>query len=112
MNGMHYAHNYLWTTESDYYTQTAHWELPPTSSIAQLTVTTYFEFDDEGSIDLGITRVEYLDGTVTRHIDYSNIPQYPKAVSINGLTRIDWRARVSNAWASWLLNVFFWDSVY
>ncbi len=112
MNGMHYAHNYLYNTGSDDYTVSLHWELPPTSTILQLSLSAYYEFDDQAHVQMGFTHDEYIDSEgIPRHDDYSEIPEYPTALSINRLTRADWEITVSNCWADWLLNAFFWDSV-
>jgi hypothetical protein len=112
MNGMHYDHNYAYNTGSDPYTISVHYELPPTSTIVQLTLSSYYEFDDQGNVQLGITHDEYLDSNgVTRHDDYNNVPEYPTAVSVNGMTRVDWEMTVSNCWADYMMNAFFWDSV-
>jgi hypothetical protein len=109
---MHYSHNYLYNTGSDPFTTSHHYELPPTSSICQLSLAGYYEFDDQANFQIGFNHVEYLDSSgVTRHIDYSSVPEYPIAIGVNGLTRIDWQTTVSNCWGDWLLNVFFWDSV-
>jgi hypothetical protein len=112
MNGMHYDHNYAYTTGSDDYTVSNHYELPPTPTILELSLSTYYEFSDQAHAQLGITHVEYVDSSgVTRHIDYPSAPEYPTALSINSLTRVDWQITVSNSWADYLLNAFFWDSV-
>jgi hypothetical protein len=112
MNGMHYQHGYIYNVDSDDYTISHHWELPPTSTILQLSLSTYYEFDDEAHVDLGFTHDEFVDRDgVTRHDDYDHIPEYPTALSISGLTRVDWEITVSNCWADWLLNAFFWDVV-
>jgi len=70
MNGMHYETGYAYNFDSDYHTVSHHWELAPTSSIVELSLTQYFEMDDEASVQLGIKRVEFLDSDgVTRHRD-------------------------------------------
>lgn len=112
MNGMHYTHNYAYNTGSDDYTVSSHWELPPTSTILQLSLAGYYEFDDQAHVQIGFTRVEYLDSHgVTRHNDYSEVPEYPTALSINGMTRADWEITVSNCWGDYLANFFFWNAV-
>jgi hypothetical protein len=113
MNGMHYFHNYAYNLDSDDYTVSYHWELPPTPTILQLSLTSYYEFDYQAHAQMGFTHVEYLDSNgVTRHDDYSEVPEYPTALSVNGLTRADWELTVSNCWADYLANFFFWGSVY
>jgi hypothetical protein len=61
MNGMHYFHNYAYNLDSDDYTVSYHWELPPTPTILQLSLTSYYEFDDQAHAQMGFTHVEYLD---------------------------------------------------
>jgi hypothetical protein len=110
---MHYQWGYLYTTDSDDYTVTVHYELPPTPTIAQLSLSEYYEFDDEAHAHLGITHSEFLDSNgVTRTIDYPNIPAYPESISVNGMTRVDWEMTVSNCWANYVFNAFFWNSVF
>jgi hypothetical protein len=109
---MHCEHWYLWTTGSDDYTQSYHYELPPTPTIVQLSLSNYFEFDDNAHTLMGITHDEYIDGNgVPRHDDYPITPVYPTVVAINGMTRVDWQFTVSNCWADLLFNAFFWDWV-
>ena len=112
MNGMHTESGYAYNVEDDEFTLSFHYELPPTPSIVQLSMSAYYEFDDQASTRLSITRVEFIDqGGVPRHIDYPSIPRYPNVAVIDGLTRVDWQVRVSNCWVDYLFNVFFWDAV-
>lgn len=112
MNGMHYNHGYAYNTGSDDYTVSYHYELPPNSTILQLSLSSYYEFDDQAHVQTGFTRTEYLDSNgVTRHNDYSEIPEYPTALSVNRLTRADWEMTVANCWADYLLNAYFWNAV-
>ena len=115
MNGMQQGSNFAYTTGSDDYSGSFHWELPPRSALGQLSISTYFEFDDEAHVDLGFTHAEYLDNdNVTHHADYPDIDRVDAArtISVNRLTRIEWQMRVSNCVAWFLINLFFWDSVF
>lgn len=115
MNGMHYQYGWASTTGSDDYTASWHYELPPTPTIGELSLGDYFEFDDKAHVDLGFTHVEYLGPQgQTSHNDYPDIDSFDVQhdVSITNMTRADWAMRVSNCTASFLLNLFFWDSVY
>ena len=114
MNGMHCDTSYAYTTGGDEYTASWHYELPPTSTIGQLSLNRYYEFDDKAHVDLGFTHVEYLGPQgQTSHNDYPDItsadPQL--IVGITNMTRADWEIGVSNCWAEWLLNLFYWDNV-
>lgn len=57
MNGMYYDYEWAMTTGSDNYTVSWHYELPPTSTIGQLSLSSYYEFDDRAHVDLGFTQV-------------------------------------------------------
>jgi hypothetical protein len=112
MNGMHCEHWALYNTGSDDYSQSYHFELPPTPSILQLSQSGYYEFDDQSHMEMGFTHAEFIDsGGVPRHDDYSSMPEYPTLLVISGLTRVDWLLTVSNCWADLLFNAFFWDQV-
>jgi hypothetical protein len=112
MNGMHCEHWYLYTTDSNDYSQSYHFELAPTPTILQLSLSGYFEFGDQAHVQMGFTHDEYIDSDgVPRHDDYSNIPEYPTLLVINGLTRVDWEISVNDCWADLLFNAFFWDHV-
>lgn len=110
MKGMHYDTGFVY---GDDYTASYHWELPPTSTILQLSLTGLIEGLDFHFMAQGFTHIEYLDSDgVTRHEDYTDPATRPTALSINGLTRVDWEISVIDARADWLLNAFFWNSVY
>jgi hypothetical protein len=112
MNGMHCDDSWLGNTGSDTYTVSKHWEMPPTSAIVQLSLSCYYEYDDQANVQLGITRVEYKDSDgVTRHKDYDPIPELPTMVSFNRMTRVDWEFGVAECRAHYILNVFFWNHV-
>ena len=112
MNGMHQAHSYAYNTGSDPYTVSHHYEVAPISSLVQLSLSSYYEFGDQANVQTGITRVEYIHpGGVPRHNDYSEISEYPTAVAINRMTRVDWELTASACWADYPLNIFYWDSV-
>lgn len=113
MNGMHCEWWAPYNTGDDWYTTSHHFELGPTPTVAELSLIDYYEFDDKARVDLGFTRVEFLDGGVTRHDDFPDIDSFSavKIVVRNGMTRIDWSAQVSNCAVSYLVNLFFWNSV-
>ena len=112
MKGMHYEYGFVYS--DDDYTASYHWELPPTSTILQLSLSSLTEgWDKYAWATLGFTHVEYLDSNgVPRHEDYPVDRNTPTALSVNGLTRVDWEIGVLDTWVNWLLNAFFWNSVY
>ena len=113
MNGMHCESHALYTTGGDFYSTSHHYELPPTPTIAQLSMVNDYEFDDQAKFDLGFTRVEFLDGKVTRHANFPDIDSVnPTSIVVqNGMTRVDWGAQVSNCAVSYIVNLFYWSSV-
>ncbi len=116
MNGMRYETGSMFNFDSDPFTGSWHLELPPTSTIGQLSLAAYFELADEANVDLGFTHDEYLDPQgVPRHDDYPDIDTITgvrHAISINNMTRVDWEMRIGSCAATFLLNLFFWDSVF
>ena len=48
MNGMHCSSGYLYNLGSDLYSVSKHYELPPTATIVELSLSTYFEFQRTG----------------------------------------------------------------
>ncbi len=113
MNGMHCEWWWAYNTGGDWYTTSYHYELPPTPTIAELSMIDYFEFDDRAQLDLGFTHIEYLDNGVTRHDDFANIDSFDstKIVVHNALTRVDWSMQITSCATSHLINLFYWDSV-
>ena len=92
-----------------------HDELPPTSTIAQLSLVDYYEFAGQAHVDLGFTRVEFLDGGgVPRHDDFLSIDDFDstKLVARNRMIRADYSMQVANCSASYLINYFFWPSIH
>lgn len=114
MNGMHQTQSYAYNVESDDYTASWDWELPPTPTLAQITLGHIYEFDDKSHVDLGFTSCQYLDQNgVTRTDTFPDIDNFD-AVHVfakMGLVRADFQMRVSNISASWVANFFFWDNV-
>jgi hypothetical protein len=114
MNGMHYEQHWAYNPNDDWYSASWHFELPPSNSIVQLSLGSYDEADDKALADLAITHVEFLDDQgQPQHQDFPIAVNFPaqQAISVNRLTRVDWQAIVSNAFARILVNLFFWDSV-
>lgn len=111
---MHQEQRWAYTTGSDDYTASYDYELPPTATLAQVTLGDFYEFDDQSHVDLGFTSCAYLDEDgVTRTDTFPDIDNLD-AVHVfgrNGLVRADFQIRVSNMAAACVVNFFFWDSV-
>jgi hypothetical protein len=113
MDWMSYWASWAYNSGSDPYTYSNHWEFPPAPIIAQLSIADYYEFDDQATIELGFTHVEYLAQGAPRHEDWPDIDSWdsPRALGRNSLTRIDWDMRISNCAGFFLINTFAWGSV-
>jgi hypothetical protein len=114
MNGMHTEQWWALTGGSDDFTVSHDYELPPTPTTAQITLGSFYEFDDKSHVDLGFTSCAYLDKDgVTRTDPFPDIDAFD-AVHVfgrNGLVRADFQIRVSHIGASYVVNFFFWDNV-
>jgi len=114
MNGMHQESAWAYTTGSDDYNASYQYQLPPTSTLAQISLGRYFEFDDQAHVDLGFTGCTYLDQNgVTRTDNFPDIDNFDGVLMFgrNGLASASYQIRVSNCSAACILNFFFWDSV-
>jgi hypothetical protein len=114
MNGMHQEQHWAYTSGSDNYTVSHDYELPPTPTLAQVTLGHFYEFDDKSHVDLGFTSCAYLDENgVTRPDTFPDIDSFDavRVFGRNGLVRADFQIRVSNVSASYVVNFFFWGAV-
>jgi len=116
MNGMHCETHSFGTWDSDFVTSSHEFELPPTPTIAQLSMCDYAEYDDEGRMWLTFTDIEHLDSHgVTRHQHVADLGGSPpagvKVVLGNRLVRADFGVGIENLQTNYLVNFFFWDSV-
>jgi hypothetical protein len=114
MNGMHQEENWAYTIDSDNFTASHDYELPPTPTLAQITLGQFYEFGDQSHVDLGFTSCAYLDEHgVTRTDLFPDIDDLDSVhvFARNGLARADFQIRVSNMFASYVVNFFFWDEV-
>lgn len=114
MNGMHHAHYWAYTTGSDDYTVTHQYELAPTSTLAQISLSDFYEFDDQSHADIAFLGCTYLDSSgVTRTDTFPVIDAFDAvhAFGRNGLASATFGIRVSNIAASYIVNFFFWDHV-
>jgi len=115
MNGMHHRSGYAYEIGGDSYSASWHYELAPKSTLAQLSLTSYFEFDDETKVDLGFTSCQFIDSNGVQRTDsFPDIDLIDGVVhkfGRNKLVRVDWEMRVRDVHASWLLNLFYWDHV-
>jgi hypothetical protein len=111
---MHQEQHWAYTTGSDDYSSTHHFELPPTPTLAQVTLGDFFEFDDKSHVDLGFISGSFLDSSgVTRPLNFPDIDALD-AVHVfaqPGLASAVYGTKISNASASYVVNFFFWDQV-
>ena len=114
MNGMHYQWNWAYNTGDDFYSRSYDFSTPPKSAILQLSLDNYYEFDDQAAVDLAFTHAEFLDvDGVTRHKDFPDPDDTDAvpAVSINGLTFVEWGLKIKNCAMEWTMNAYFWNHV-
>lgn len=115
MKGMQQASAYAWTIESGNYTMSFQYELPPTSTLAQISLATYYEFDNQAHAELGFTECTYVDQNGVTHTDtFPDIDAIDatRMFGRNGLSSASYMLRVSNCYGSAVVNFFFWDSVF
>ncbi len=115
MNGMHYQWNWAYTADDDLYSLSYDFSTSPTPTVLELSLDNYFEFDDQAAVDLAFTHAEFLDENgVTRHREFPDPDSFDAvpAVSISGLTYVQWGAKIKSCAAEWTMNAYFWDSVY
>ena len=97
MNGMQSFTNAAWSHGgwvADWYVVSEHWALEPTSTIMQLSVAKFSEFDSPAGVDLQITDYEYLDSNGVSGGE-SNLEDY-QLIAVNGLTDVWWEMSVKN----------------
>lgn len=116
MNGMHQEQHWAVNSGSDSFTASHDYELPPTPTLAQVSLCDYGEFDDMSYIFLGFTSCVYLDASGVTRTDVLSTPgsapgNEVHAFGRNGLARADFAITISNVQASYLVNFFFWDRV-
>ncbi|WP_292770491.1 hypothetical protein [Nostoc sp. NOS(2021)] len=114
MDGMHSETRWAYTTDSDNYSASFQFELPPTSTIAEISLGGYYEFDDKAHVDIGFTGCSFLDNNgVTRTDSFPDIDRFDstRVFSRNGLTSASYQIRVSNCAAYSLVNFFYWPAV-
>jgi hypothetical protein len=116
MNGMHQEQHWVVNSESDSFTASHDFELPPTSTLAQITLCDYVERDDQSYVFLGFTSCVFLDVAGVPQTDVLAAPgsktgNEVHAFGRNGLTRADFAISVASVQASYIVNFFFWDSV-
>ena len=108
MHGMHQAHAWAFAYGDELdFTLSSHYELPPTSCLAQLSLSSYEDLSVEGNVKPGSS---YARLAIT-HAEPQQTGYFTNAIAINGLTRLDWQVVVHNCFTYALLNIFFWDSV-
>lgn len=114
MNGMHQEQHWGYTLDSDEQTKSYDFKLPPTPTLAQITVGDFFEFDDQSHANLGFTSCSYLDGNGVTQTDMFPGIHEGGTVHVfgrNNLTSATFQVGVSNIFVSFVVNFFFWDSV-
>ena len=114
MNGMHCDTYWAYNFGDDWFSWSFSYELPPTPTIAQLTMCQLFEFQDNTAVDLGFTHQEWIDGNgVQRHQDWNvSTDATPKLLVTTGLVRLDGAISVWGCQSQLIFNAFFWDQVF
>src|SRR5579884_2984235 len=108
MDGMHYFTGWAYTTGSDEYTVSNHWEIPPLNCIVQTSIVGTYEFDDQANAMINITSAQYLDSDgVTRTDDFGGPPATNSnpvtSIYYSSLVRFDWAMQVSNCWGNYMM---------
>src|SRR5262249_28032718 len=114
MNGMHQEQHWALTTDSDSYLATHEYDLPPTPTLAQISMGDIYEFDDQSHVELAFISGSFLDSDgVTRPLNFPDIddPNATHVFAQPGLASATYGLRVSNAQGSAVVNFFFWDQV-
>ena len=114
MNGMHQEQHWGYTVGSGERTGSHDFKLPPTPTLAQITLGDFYEFGDKSHVNLGFTSCTYLDENGVTQTD--TFPGIDEGGTVHvfgrhGLTSADFQVGVSNIFASYVVNFFFWDSV-
>lgn len=112
---MQQASAYAWTIGSGDYSVSFQYEFSPTPTLAQMCLSTYYEFDNKAHAELGFTGCTYVDHNGVTYTD--TFPDIDAVLATrtfgrNGLTSASYALRVSNSYASAVVNFFFWDSVF
>ena len=103
MNGMHQEQHWAYNLGSNDFTASHDFELPPTPTLAQVTLGDFYEFDDKSHAELGFTSCVFVDASgVTRTDTFPDIDALDaiRVFGRNGLARADFQLRVSNVSAS------------
>ena len=111
---MHQESRWAFTTGSDNFSSSHTFSLSPTSTLAQISMGAYYEFDDKAHADLGFTGCTFLDKDgVTRTDSFVDIDDVNAVMMFgrNKLASATYEIRVSNCYVSAILNFFFWDHV-
>jgi hypothetical protein len=115
MLGMSFEQGILIRRGSGVYSRSFRIDLGLTNAICQVTLADFGEFGPESHCDLGFVSYEYLntDGH-TVHVDLPgvNATGAVHTFAHNRLLSATYVVQVSNAFASWVINMFFWESVH
>jgi hypothetical protein len=115
MNGMHYQWAWAWDPAGDGYTASYEFSTAPLSTILELSLDNYFEFDSEALVELDFTHIEFLDSNgVTREQDLPD-PDFTyaiPAISVTGLTDAQWELKIQSCAVQFTMNAYFWNQVF
>jgi len=114
MNGQHQEQHWASNTDSDDFSHSGEVRFPPRSTLAQISLGDFYEYDDKSHADIAFTRCNFIDDSgVPRTDDFLDVDALgaTHVFARNGLTSAFWEMRISNIAASAVLNFFFWDSV-
>jgi hypothetical protein len=113
MNGMHQEANQLFT-DSDSFNATFQFELAPTPTCAQISLSTYVELSDMARVDLGFISCTFLNKNNLTQIDKFPDARAEGAITAfarNGLSSVSYQMNIADCIATCLVNFFFWSAV-
>jgi len=117
MIGMRYDQGLLFNRGSGIFSRSFDVRLELNNAICQLTLADVGEFDpgSRGLAEMGFTEFAFLDADGhTVHVPLPDITgtNAVHALAHNRMVSLTYAVRVSNAFASWVINMFFWESVF
>jgi hypothetical protein len=108
VDGMNYFSNRVSNTDGPI-SFSDHIEIPPRSTIGQATLSGYLDQTDPNASHISFTHCEFIDDDgVQRSADLN----HTNAFSRNRLVRVDLLASGINGEFEFLINLFFWPSVF
>ncbi|MFD6159366.1 hypothetical protein ACFWF7_28760 [Nocardia sp. NPDC060256] len=114
MDGQSLRQTWAWTTGSDNFSHSGEHRFPPKSTLAEMNLADFYEFDDKSHVDAGFTKVSYIDDSgVPRTDTFPDIDTFDAThvFGRNQMTSAFWEMRVSNVGAAVTFNYCFWGRI-